>query len=177
RNYENKPDDIIIEIDPKMSFGTGEHQTTKLILVLLEKYIAPGIKVLDVGSGTGILAIASVKLGASYALGVDNDEWCRINGEENIERNGMQSKVYIKEGEIDSVIDSDFDLVLANINKNVLLEIKETLYSKCKPGGLIIISGILESDKTNLETEYTNLGLKVLENQQLDEWSAIVFQN
>ena len=86
RDYSPSEGEIVITIDPKMSFGTGEHQTTKLMLSMCEKHIEKNIKVLDVGTGTGVLAIASVMLGADYALGIDNDEWCYENALENIKQ-------------------------------------------------------------------------------------------
>ena len=94
-----------------MSFGTGEHQTTKLILKLLEKYVKQGMKVLDVGSGTGILAIASVKLGASRAVAVDFDEICLENCKENCQLNGVNNSVEVVTGEIDVVKEDEFDLI------------------------------------------------------------------
>ena len=130
KEYTPKENQIVIEIVPKMSFGTGEHQTTKLVLLALEKYVKPGIKTIDVGSGTGVLAIASVLLGGESAIAIDNDEWCLINGKENIELNNVESKVEVLNCEISDVTEKDFDLVLANINKNVLLDINQELYKK-----------------------------------------------
>ncbi|MDZ7624568.1 MAG: 50S ribosomal protein L11 methyltransferase [Ignavibacteriaceae bacterium] len=127
KEYSAKPDEIVLTIDPKMSFGTGEHQTTKLILRLLEKYVTKGMKVLDVGSGTGILAIASVKLGASKAVAVDFDEICLENCKENSLLNEVSDSVEIITGEIDDVKEKDFDLILANIQKNVLLDIADKI--------------------------------------------------
>jgi len=154
KEYSANPDEIVLTIDPKMSFGTGEHQTTKLILRLLEKYLKQGIKVLDVGSGTGILAIASLKLGASRAVAVDFDEICLENCKENCVLNGVVKSVHMLTGEIDDVSENDFDLILANIQKNVLLEIAEKIKSKLKPGGTVILSGLLEADKSALEKKY-----------------------
>ena len=92
REYRSKPGQIIITIDPKMSFGTGEHQTTKLVLQFLEDTVEEGMKMLDVGSVTGILSIAAVELGAQSAIAVDNDEWCYLNGKENTLLNSVQEK-------------------------------------------------------------------------------------
>jgi len=174
KEYSAKPDEIVLTIDPKMSFGTGEHQTTKLILRLLEKIIKPGMKVLDVGSGTGVLAIASVKLGASRAVAVDFDEICLENCKENCVLNGVVNSVQILTGEIDDVIEKDFDLILANIQKNVLLEIADKIKSKLKSGGIVILSGLLESDKDAIEKKYHSLGIRTLQIEKMDEWIAIV---
>jgi ribosomal protein L11 methyltransferase len=132
REYIPQEDQIVLTIDPKMSFGTGEHQTTKLMLMMVQKYIQPGIKVLDAGTGTGILAIASVKFGASSALAFDNDEWCYENAIENCRLNSVEDKVEFRLAEINQIIENEFDLVLANINKNILVEISHQLKSKLK---------------------------------------------
>jgi len=174
KEYSANPDEIVLTIDPKMSFGTGEHQTTKLILRLLEKYLKQGIKVLDVGSGTGILAIASLKLGASRAVAVDFDEICLENCKENCVLNGVVKSVHMLTGEIDDVSENDFELILANIQKNVLLEIAEKIKSKLKPGGTVILSGLLEADKSALEKKYHSLGFDTKCVDRIDEWIAIV---
>ena len=174
KEYSANPDEIVLTIDPKMSFGTGEHQTTKLILRLLEKYLKQGIKVLDVGSGTGILAIASLKLGASRAVAVDFDEICLENCKENCVLNGVVKSVHMLTGEIDDVSENDFDLILANIQKNVLLEIAEKIKSKLKPGGTVILSGLLEADKSAIEKKYHSLGFDTKCVDRIDEWIAIV---
>ncbi len=173
RKYQAVKDEIILVIDPKMSFGTGEHQTTKIVLQLLEKYIKANDKVLDVGSGTALLGIAASKLGANSVIAVDNDEWCYINGKENAERNEIDN-IDIVMGTIDDVTESGFDLVLANININVLIEIKESLFKKVKPSGNLILSGILNSDLKEIKRQFTGLGLTALEFHQIDEWIGIV---
>jgi ribosomal protein L11 methyltransferase len=175
REFSAKPGEIVLTIDPKMSFGTGEHQTTKLVLKLLEKYVSKGMKVLDVGSGTGILTIASIKLGASKAVAVDFDEICLINCEENCVLNGVENSVEIITGEIDDVNEKDFDLILANIQKNVLLEIAEKIKSRLTRNGVIILSGLLDSDQDEIERKYQSLGFITEQVEQMDEWIAIVF--
>jgi ribosomal protein L11 methyltransferase len=177
KDYSAKANEIVLTIDPKMSFGTGEHQTTKLILRLLEKYIHKGMKVLDVGSGTGILAIASVKLGASKAIAVDFDEICLENCKENCILNGVENSVEVLTGEIHNVKENEFDLILANIQKNVLLEIAEKIKSKLKSGEMIILSGLLETDKDAIEKKYHSLGFVTLQLEKMDEWIALLFSN
>ncbi len=176
KDYSAKPDEVVLIIDPKMSFGTGEHQTTKLILRLLEKCVEKNTKVLDVGSGTGILAIASVKLGASKAVAVDFDEICLENCRENCELNKVVNSVEILTGEIDAVTENEFDLVVANIQKNILLEIAVKIKSRLKKNGTVILSGLLESDIIALEEKYHSLGFRTEEVEQMDEWIAIVFR-
>ncbi len=132
KEYESKEDEIVITLDPKMSFGTGEHESTKLALRLIEKYVKGNEKVLDVGSGTGVLSIAAIKLGAANAVAVDNDSWCYQNCAENCALNDVAESIKVVEGEIGIIPEDDFDLVLANIQKNILLLISEKIKAKLK---------------------------------------------
>ena len=176
RNYVPKPGQFVITIDPKMSFGTGEHETTKLVLNLLNKYINEGIRILDVGSGTGVLSIAASFFGAKYVLGIDNDHWCLENGLENIKLNNVNDKVNIKLIEINDVDEEPFDLILANINKNVLIYIVDEIYQLVKTTGTAILSGLLVEDKNDIVGLYTSKGFSLIEEQILGEWIALVFQ-
>jgi ribosomal protein L11 methyltransferase len=174
KDYSAKENEIVLTIDPKMSFGTGEHQTTKLVLRLLEKIVKPGMKVLDVGSGTGILAITAIKLRAEKAVAVDFDEICLENCQENCIINNVENSVEILTGEIDDVKEKDFDLIIANIQKNVLINIAEKIKMKLKIDGLVVLSGLLESDKDEIEKKYHSLGFTTKQFEQNDEWIAIV---
>ncbi|MCK9209933.1 MAG: 50S ribosomal protein L11 methyltransferase [Ignavibacteriaceae bacterium] len=176
REYFPAPDEIVITIDPKMSFGTGEHQTTKLMLSMCEKFIEPKTRVLDVGTGTGVLAIASVLLGADYALGIDNDDWCYENALENIDQNHVYGNVEFRLAEIGNIAEHDFDFLLANIQKDVLLVIAKDIAVKVKEGGIIILSGLLFTDEADILESYTKLGLSFVDKMQLDEWISLAFR-
>jgi ribosomal protein L11 methyltransferase len=176
RNYIAKPGQIVLIIDPKMSFGTGEHQTTQLVLILLEKYVSSGARVLDVGSGSGILAIASLKLGAQHATAIDIDDWCYNNAIENSKLNNVDDAIDVIQGEITDIKVTDFDLILANIQKNILLDIAPEIYSRLKPGGIIILSGLLDYDEADIQNDFSALGLSFLETKTMDSWIALVFQ-
>ncbi len=176
RNYKKVDDEIVITIDPKMSFGTGNHATTKLVVLMLEKYLKKGDRVLDVGSGTGILSIAAVKLGAVSALAIDNDDWCFENGKENCLLNNVESKVEIRNCEIFEVEEKDFSLIISNIQKNVLMEIAPELKKRTKEKGKLILSGILEGDKNEMVECYSALGFKFVDYMQIDEWITLVFK-
>lgn len=176
REYEPKPDEIIINIVPKMSFGTGEHQTTKLVLMLLEKYLTKGCKLLDVGSGTGILAIAAIKLGAASAIAVDNDEWCFENGTENCQLNNVEDKIKVILGEINNVEEKRFNLITANIQKNILLQIANGIKNHVQKDGIVILSGLLIYDEEEIIRTYGKIGFELLEKNQMDEWIAFALQ-
>ncbi len=176
REYTPESNQIVITIDPKMAFGTGEHQTTKLILLSLEKYIKKNETVLDVGSGTGILGIASVKLGAKKVIGIDNDEWCFENAKENIITNNVEDKVEIRFGEIKDIKENNFDLIIANILKNILLEIAEEIKKRLKKNGKVILSGLLHEDESAILDQYKKLGFKLIEINNIDEWISITFE-
>ena len=176
RNYTSKPGQLVITIDPKMSFGTGEHETTKLVLNLLDKYIDERMRILDVGSGTGVLSIAASLLGAKHVLGIDNDEWCLENGLENVGLNNVNDKVDIKLTEINGVEEEPFDLILANINKHILIDIADEIYQLTNRSGKIILSGLLVEDKTDIVGLYTSKGFSLVEEKILGEWIALVFQ-
>jgi ribosomal protein L11 methyltransferase len=176
KEYKRKKDQVVIEINPKMSFGTGEHQTTKLMLQALEKHIKNGMKILDVGTGTGIIAIAAVKLGASSALGIDNDEWSILNASENCMINKVNSEVKILLTDINGVDNKDFDLIAANIQKNILIDISEELAKRIKKNGILILSGLLAEDEQDILSKYREPGFKLHEILKMDEWIAVVFQ-
>jgi ribosomal protein L11 methyltransferase len=176
REYNAQPGQIVLTIDPKMSFGTGEHQTTKLVLMLLEKYVVSGARCLDVGSGSGILAIAVIKMGARHAVAIDIDEWCYDNATENSKLNNVSGSMEVLQGEISDIKEKDFDLLLANIQKNILIDIAPEIYKRLKPGGIVILSGLLDYDEAVIKTEFTELGLTFLELKSLDTWIALVFQ-
>ncbi len=173
KDYDKKNDEIIITIDPKMSFGTGEHQTTKLIIRLLEKYIQQGMKILDAGTGTGILAIAAVKLGASGAVAFDTDDWCYENARENTGLNNVSDEIVIRIGDIGVVPEKEFDLILANIQKNILLELSAELSVRLKKKGVILLSGLLTDDEGDILKEYGSKGFGHLETIKLDDWIAL----
>ena len=176
KEYNPKENEIVLTIDPKMSFGTGEHQTTKLMLKMIERYVKPGMKVLDVGSGTAILAIASVKLGAVSAVAVDNDELCFANGIENIGLNEVSEEVEVRIGELKDINESNFDMILANIQKNVILGIADDIRKRLINEGIIILSGLLNKDEEDVVEHYKKICFNLVDKERMDEWSVFVLQ-
>ncbi len=167
-------DEILLEIDPKMSFGTGYHATTRLMLQQIQKIDLSGKTVLDAGTGTGILAIAAIKLGAKKAVGFDIDTWSRDNALENILLNKVENSVEIRFGGIDTIDENEaFDLVLANINRNVLVEMIPDLVDHTNEGGVICLSGLLETDEDAVRDVLSELPVEVTDIQHEEEWIAI----
>ncbi len=176
KEYKSETGQIVIAIDPKMTFGTGEHQSTKLILHSLEKIIKGGEKILDVGTGTGILSIISIKLGAEYALGVDIGEWCIENAKENILNNDVNDKVEIRLSELKDIVEKNFDIIAANIGRNTLLDIAEQVKLHLKKNGILILSGLLADDEEKMNSKYKSLGFDLLEINKMDEWISLLFK-
>ncbi len=166
---------IVIEIDPKMSFGTGHHETTRMMVQMLSKYIKGKERVLDLGTGTGVLAIAAVKLGARMCVAVDKDEWSIENARENVERNKVSRQIKIVPGELAAVNERDFDLVSANLNRNTLLYLREELFGQCKTGGKLLLAGILTLDESDVVRSFKEVGFKLVETMHESEWSALAF--
>lgn len=177
KDYQPKQNEIVLTLDPKMSFGTGDHQTTKICLSFLEKYVKPGMKILDAGSGTAILAIAAVKLGAEKVIAFDIDEWCFDNGIENTKLNNVADKVEIKKCELNDISENNFDLIIANIQKNILLDLADGFKQRLKSDGILILSGLLEMDREAVKEKYSSLRFNEIDFLQMDEWIGIVFKS
>lgn len=170
--HESKPDylhEVIIE--PKMSFGTGHHQTTRLMSRLLLNLDVKNKKVLDMGTGTGVLAIIAEKQGANDILAIDNFEWAVENTAENAERNGC-TKIKALHGDAEALKGLHFDTVLANINRNVLLEDMKTYIETLSKDGELLISGFFERDFDLLNDEATHLGMELKNKTGEDRWLA-----
>ncbi|NMB81468.1 MAG: 50S ribosomal protein L11 methyltransferase [Ignavibacteria bacterium] len=175
KEYQSGSGKIVITIDPKMSFGTGEHETTKLMIRMIEKYVSKNDFVLDVGSGTGVLAISSVLLGARKSIGIDNDEWCLMNGKENVTMNSLDDKVEIRRAELHQIVEKDFDLILANINKHILIDIVPYLKAKIKETGKLVVSGLLKSDFEDIIDKFALYNFVMIEKTELGDWISIAF--
>lgn len=161
-----------IVIEPKMAFGTGHHETTWLVLNELFTMNLKGKKVLDMGSGTGILAIAAEKLGATEVIAVDNDSWAYENAQENIVKNGCTT-IQPLLGDISTVRNSTFDVILANINLNTLKEQMSDYAKMLTPQGQIVMSGILNDDLEELGQHIKKNGLEILHTQNRNKWSLV----
>jgi ribosomal protein L11 methyltransferase len=158
--------DIIIT--PKMSFGTGHHATTFLMMQAMRDIDFQGKSVFDFGTGTGVLAILAEKLGAQRILAIDNDEWSILNTQENLCRNACTRVQAVLTDKITP--DMDFDIILANINKNVILEHLGNLAARTKPGAIIVLSGLLSDDEEEVVASAHSLGLNCTAVRTRDNW-------
>lgn len=171
-DYSPEPDDVIVEIDPGMAFGTGNHPTTALCLHLLQETISGGETVLDVGTGSGILAIAAAKLGASSVAGIDIDPVAVDAARGNVEMNGLSLAVQVADSP--AVFDGTADVVVANIVPNVIIGMAEALCGKVRPGGKLITSGIVLERAAEVRAKIEGLGLEPLDERREGDWVALV---
>lgn len=170
----NTPYDLVIE--PKMSFGTGHHETTHMMIRYLLHLPLEGKRVLDMGCGTAILAILASKRGASAVDAIDIDNWCYVNSLENAERNQCDN-ISVFEGDVSLLKDQQYEVIIANINRNILMD-DIPAYVKClSPDGVLLLSGFYEDDIPMLRSRCEEFGLKFLEMQEMNLWVALKFIN
>lgn len=166
------PYEIIIQ--PKMSFGTGHHATTAQMMELMLPTDFRGKSVLDMGCGTGLLAVLAYKLGAGEVTAVDNDEWAYKNTLENLHNNRVQNTSVVF-GEIDDVAEHTYDIILSNITKNINLEYLSHYSKMVNENGRLIVSGFYAHDLKDIENQAIKLGFRLLSNKQLNNWCAAIF--
>lgn len=174
---EPPPESLIpLYIDPKMAFGTGYHETTRIVLRMLPSAVKQNDDVLDAGTGTGILAIASIKLGAKSALGFDIDEWSYENATENIYLNKTEKAITIRLGDEKQIPkDIKYDVVIANINKNILVDMAYSLNESLKFGGTLILSGLLLQDEEDIKSTPGFTELEFIATERENDWIGMVF--
>lgn len=172
-----KKDDLPIEINPGMAFGTGTHATTRLCMVTMEKRLKKrGVSVLDVGTGSGILAIAAVRLGAAEVWANDIDRTAIEMARENLHRNGVLDRVRIRQGGVGN-IRKRFDLVVANLDFRSLIRMRMALIRHLKEKGVLILSGVLQTEEERLRHRYLETDhLKWIETKQEGEWVCLTFR-
>lgn len=181
---QKKPEDegkLTLHIDPGTAFGTGMHETTQLVIRQLKKHMQPGAQILDVGTGSGILAILALMLGAGYALGTDLDP-CAVNAvEENKKSNGIPEEAFdliigniIDDPEVQNTVGTEkYDIVTANILADVLIPLTPVIVPCLKQGGIYICSGILDTKEEEVAEAIRNAGLEILEITHQGEWVEI----
>jgi ribosomal protein L11 methyltransferase len=176
--YESQPHEIVLEMDPGMAFGTGLHASTQLALLLIEESFVekPAKTVLDIGTGTGILGMDCALLGAEKVIGLDNDIDARIAAMDNIQKNRLDSVMSIDPRDL-SALDDHFDLVIANITQDVLTILVHDILARLRPGGRLVLSGILTGEQTDtIKRVYGDLGLTLVRTKSQGEWTGLLFE-
>ncbi|MBC8164089.1 MAG: 50S ribosomal protein L11 methyltransferase, partial [Roseiflexaceae bacterium] len=193
--YAPKDGDIVLRLDPGMAFGTGLHPTTQLCLIFLEQYLAPGMRVLDLGCGSGVLAIAAAHLGASSVLGLDTDPIATDATMINAQLNGVEAIVQAATGSLGAgsqfghwlgvptaeespaavtvAPDGGYDLLVANIIAKVLVAVAADMARALKPGGLLISSGIIAEREDEVALAYAAAGLERIARRQQGDWVGL----
>jgi ribosomal protein L11 methyltransferase len=180
RDYVPKPEEVVLTLDPGMAFGTGLHPTTRMCLEAVENRVRPGMKVLDVGTGSGILALAAAKLGASSVYCLDNSSVAVESARENAAINALSDRITVELGVLDETtaqaMSGQYDLVLANIFAHVIGAMAPQLALVLAPAGLLIVSGIIEARRLDAEDPLLNAGLELVEQVMIDDWLALVYR-
>jgi ribosomal protein L11 methyltransferase len=172
--FEPGPGDVVVELDPGMAFGTGNHESTRLCLLTLQDYVKGGEVVLDVGTGSGILAMAAAKLGAAEVMGIDNDMIAVDAAVENVARSGLGKIVRIELGDSPNRLRGSADVVVANIVPDVIIPMARDLSGKTKPGGIVITSGIVCERADEVRASLESAGLATHETRMDRNWVVIV---
>lgn len=171
--YTALADDLVITLDPGQAFGTGTHETTQLLLGALDGNVESGMRVLDVGTGSGILAIGACLLGAAHVTALDVDPLAVNATRENAEANGVSARIAASETNVDQ-IDERFALVLANIEARVLVPMARVLSERVAPGGKLFLSGLLQPDMERMRSAYAHM--RVLKELEAGDWRALLLQ-
>jgi ribosomal protein L11 methyltransferase len=165
--------DIVIVLEPKMAFGTGHHATTQLCIELLLETVAPGQQWIDLGTGSGLLAIVAAKLGAARVLALDCDADALEEARENISANGCAETVEVRQADVTVDELPRSDGIVANLHSELMLQISYRIASALSPGGTAIVSGILISQSKQVEAELTGCGLSLLAKRERGDWVAL----
>jgi ribosomal protein L11 methyltransferase len=177
-DYQPAPDEIVVELDPGMAFGTGLHPSTQLAMMAIEDELEPGARVLDVGTGSGVLATAAALLGASAVHGVDIEPVAVRSARDNAERNGVAEIVRIEQG---SVGDGEpflgaYDLVVANIIARILIELAPSLAKTVHPGGTLVLGGIIDVKEDTVRDAFDDVGLTLVRREESEDWVSLVYR-
>lgn len=173
-NYNHKKEDIVIEIDPGMAFGSGLHETTQLCIGNLEQYVKKDDIVIDIGCGSGILALAAGKLQCKKVIAVDLDSMAVKVARENIEKNGMEDIIEVREGDLMDVISEKADVIVANILAEVIVVLTKQIIPYLKEGGIFISSGIILNKIDDVVNSVIGSGFEVVEIENMGEWASVV---
>jgi ribosomal protein L11 methyltransferase len=170
------PGEVTVVLDPGMAFGTGLHPTTRLATLLLEEELRPGMAVLDVGAGSGVLAIAAALHGAARVDAVDIEPVAVRASRENADRNGVGDRVRVAEGSVGAPFPGPYDLVLANIIARILIDLADGLAAAVRPGGTLVLSGVIEPREADVRAAFDGRGLAYDRRQQIEDWIGLVYR-
>ncbi len=180
REYTPKPHEVVLTLDPGMAFGTGLHPTTRMCLEQVEQRVHAGMKVLDVGTGSGILAIAAAKLGAESVYAIDNSSVAVESTLANTEMNNLQDRIQVVLGVLDDAeatrMAGQYDFVIANIIAHIIGSIAPQLAQVVSPAGLLVVSGIIEARLHDALDPLLAAGLELVEQVMIDDWMALVLR-
>lgn len=170
----SEPDDVVIRLDPGMAFGSGLHPSTQLCLALLEERLRPGDVVADIGTGSGILAIAAARVGAGCVQAIDDDPIAVSVAAANVRANAVADRVTVTAGDLLEPVAAPVDLLVANLTAEALTQIAGAIPSRLRAGGLLVASGIIEAGLSGVRDACERSGLRVVELRSLQEWRALV---
>ncbi|MGC9394278.1 MAG: 50S ribosomal protein L11 methyltransferase [Anaerolineae bacterium] len=174
REYAIQPGELLLEMDPGLAFGTGLHPTTQLCVEALEDLVQPGMRVLDLGTGTAILALVAAKLGAADVLAVDNDVNAVVVARRNARNNAAAHQIRVLHGSL-AEVGEPYDLVVANILAHVIVAMSASgLATRIRRGGVLVVSGILEEQVDEVAAALAAHGLSIAERRQRDSWVTLV---
>lgn len=169
-------DELIIELDPGMAFGTGTHPTTVMCLQALEKYVREGDTVVDVGTGSGVLSIGAALLGASQVHALDLDDVAVVAAKENIKLNHVEEKIHVTHGNLLDSVKEPANIIVANILAEVIMSFSGDAYAILPEDGLFIVSGIIGQKRDMVKEDLISKGFEIIESVLMEDWVAIVAQ-
>ena len=175
-SYEPEAEDIVLELDPGMAFGTGTHPPTVLVLEALEKMVHPDTAVFDVGTGSGILAMTAAKLGAKSIKAVDIDGVAVRTAMENIAKAGLADRIEVKQGDLLHGTEGKADVIVANILADIIILLLPDIPGKLKEGGLFFASGIIEDYQQDVTEAAEKVGLRVKEVTRIKDWVGLLME-
>lgn len=172
-SYSPQRDEVMIELDPGMAFGTGLHPTTRLCLMALEQHVRPGVRLLDLGTGSGILAIAGAKLGASSVLALDTDPQAVTIARQNARLNGVNENVQAEVGSL-AQVEGSFDVVLVNIIARVIVDVaRQGLARHLTPEGVLVVAGLIEDQEEEVAQALRDADLRLTGRHQIEDWVSL----
>ena len=175
--YTPSPDEVVLELDPGMAFGTGLHPSTQLSMIAVEDFLQPGDRMLDVGIGSGILSTGAALMGASAVDGVDVEPVAVRSSRENAERNGVGGVIRVEHGSVGpgEPFQGQYDLVVANIIARILIELSPALVKAVRPGGTLILGGIIDIKEDLAQQAFADQGMALVRRDTREDWVVLVY--